>query len=121
MKGILGVADCLKHVPFEIRRIFYIHGVPEGMERSNHAHRKQEQFMIVMAGSVEAYVEYAGGSQRFTLDRPNLGLYIPALTWLRIRLSGLNAVCVVLTSDLYDEADYIRDRAEFDRLMVSAK
>ena len=112
-EGNIGVADCDRHVPFTVRRIFYFHDVPAGTNRGGHAHRGQQQFMICQAGRVTVKTEHAAGKAEHVLERPSLGLYMPAMTWVDIRFDEKDSIVSVLTSAAYDEADYIRDYEEF--------
>jgi UDP-2-acetamido-3-amino-2,3-dideoxy-glucuronate N-acetyltransferase len=112
-EGNIGVAEFDRHVPFVIKRVFYFHDVPAATVRGGHAHREQQQFMICMAGHVTVMTEHASGKAEHILDRPSIGLYLPAMTWLDIRFDEQDSVVTVLTCSAYDEADYIRDYKEF--------
>ena len=117
-RGPLCVAEAEREVPFAIRRIFYIYDLPAGIERGGHAHRAQHQFLIAMHGSLAVQAWSKNGAEDFLLDHPGQGLHAPPLTWLAIRALTPGAICLVLCSDRFDEADYIRNRAEFDRVIA---
>jgi hypothetical protein len=116
-RGTMSIAEVGPDVPFPVERVFYMYGLPKDGERGQHAHRAQHQFVIAMHGVLEARTWSASGEHAFSLDHPGIGLHIPPLTWLVIRAMTQDAVSLVLTSAHYDEGDYIRDRAEFVRLI----
>jgi UDP-2-acetamido-3-amino-2,3-dideoxy-glucuronate N-acetyltransferase len=118
-RGALAVAACGAQVPFKVRRSFMIYDVPIGTNRGGHAHYRCEQFLICAAGAVDLEAEDAAGTASFHLLGPTKGLYVPTLTWLNIRPVAAGTVVLVLASDDYDTADYIRDRADFDALIAS--
>lgn len=107
-------------IPFSIARIFYVHDVPEGVERGGHAHHVTEQFVIAMSGRFT--LELTDGQQRrsFDLASPDRGIYIPPMIWDRLHHFTRDAVCLVLASTQYAESDYIRDWSEFLRLRQQA-
>lgn len=116
-RGELIVGD---HLPFGVRRIFSVSGVPAGADRGIHAHRTCEQLLVCQTGSVVAVVDDGVREQRVLLDDPAVGLYMPALTWGTQRDYSPDATLLVLASDPYDVADYIDDYAEFQALVGAA-
>jgi dTDP-4-dehydrorhamnose 3,5-epimerase-like enzyme len=106
-------------IPFSIARIFYVHDIPEGIERGGHAHHVTEQFVLAIAG--EFLLELTDGETRrsFHLDSPDRGVYIPPMIWDRLHGFTRDAVCLVLASTQYAESDYVRDWNEFLRLTGS--
>ena len=112
-KGLLVVAEFEKQLPFEVRRMFVIAGVPEGEPRGIHAHRECHQFLVCVSGSVRAMVDDGQRREVVVLDRPSLGLHMPPLTWGTQYDYSDDAVLVVLASHTYDAADYVHDYAEF--------
>jgi len=115
-RGALTFAQQGDHVPFAVKRLFAIYKLAEGSSRGGHAHRAQHQFLMMLAGKAAITVDNGEASSRIVFDRPNVALYVPPMLWLELEDFSQNAVCVVLASDLYSEADYIRDREEFIRL-----
>ena len=109
-RGKLTFAEQLRHVPFEVRRAFWIHGVPEGAERGAHAHKACHQFLVCLAGSVEVELQDGTGVRAVRLDRASVGLHIPPMIWAS-QSFGADSVLLVFASDPYDEADYHRDHA----------
>jgi dTDP-4-dehydrorhamnose 3,5-epimerase-like enzyme len=106
-----------RHVPFEIKRTYYLYDVPASVERGKHAHFELEQMMFVVGGSIE--VELFDGTNRSTylLDSPKKALLIPKMTWRVMRNFTKGAVCVVLASMPYQEEDYIREYDDFLRII----
>ena len=102
------------HVPFPIRRFFFIHHVVPGAARASHAHRACHQFLVALAGSMLVEVDDGAARRRERLERPNLGLYVPPMIWVDVSDFSADGVLGVLASHPYDEADYIRDRGVFD-------
>ncbi len=116
--GSLVVMEAGKQVPFDLLRLFLILGVAAGDRRGDHAHRRQHQFLVPVHGSFDVEAVDRGGSASYRLEDPAIGLHAPPLTWLRIKALNPDSSCLVLASDRYDEADYIRDFAEFERLIA---
>ncbi len=112
-RGNLTFIENERHVPFAVRRIFYLYDVPGGESRAGHALRHCHQFMIAMSGSFDVILDDGYRKQRFQLNRSYYGLYIPALTWRELENFSTGAVCLVLASEYYDEADYYREYGEF--------
>ena len=118
LKGNLCIATADREVPFHFPRLFFMHGLKAGMRRGDHAHHAQHQFLIAMHGRIDVAWTNATGRGEISLSDPRQGLHVPPPTWISLEAKTDDAVCLVLASGHYDEADYIRDRAEFDRLIV---
>src|SRR5262249_15451610 len=118
-RGRLMFAEEARHIPFPVKRIFAIYGTPPGKARGDHAHRVQHQFVIMLAGGCTLIVCEEKGKYEERLESPVRGLYVPPLVWLELKDFSAGAVCLVLTSDRYDESDYIRDYAEFRQLAAA--
>jgi len=112
-RGNLTFIEGVRHVPFEIKRLFYLHDVPAGASRGGHAHRTLEQVLICMSGGLEVRLDDGAEQRTMRLSRPWTGLYIPAMIWDTETHFAPGTVCLVLASDYYNEADYLRDYAEF--------
>ena len=115
LRGNLTFVESERHVPFPVRRVFYLYDVPTGASRGAHAHRHQHQFLICLSGSFD--VELDDGTERALvhLNRPWKGLHIPPSIWAAEINFDAGSVCLVLASEHYDEADYIRDYDDFLR------
>jgi hypothetical protein len=112
-RGNLSFIEGKRHIPFEIKRTFYMYDIIQGEERGGHAHNKLEQFIIAMSGTFDVVIDDGFQKKKFTLDKPYTGLYMAPLTWCNLNNFSSGAVCMVLASDYYDEADYYRDYNEF--------
>ena len=119
-RGKLTFIEQSRHVPFEIRRLFYIYDVPTEESRGAHAHHSLQQFMICVSGSFDVALDDGVTRTRVHLNRPWKGLYVPPLIWAAEVNFDPGSICLVLTSDLYDENDYIRDNAEYRRLAIGS-
>jgi len=119
-RGTLCVAEYEKHIPFVIQRIYSLYDMPKGITRGEHAHRKQDQFLICLVGSVELSTERSHGKQQFILSRPNEGVYFPPMTWVSIKVLEVPTICLVIASGPYDESDYIRDYTTFQHMTGNA-
>jgi hypothetical protein len=112
-RGNLTFVESRRHIPFEIRRVYYLYDVPGGAERGGHAHKKLQQLLIAIAGSFDVVVDDGFRRHRFHLNRSYMGLYMPPMTWRELDNFSSGSVCLVLASDLYEEADYFRSYQTF--------
>ncbi len=111
--GSLVVGELPQSLPFVVRRFFALYGIPAGEARGTHAHRACEQFLVCLRGSVTALVDDGRTQREIVLDRPDLGLFMPALTWGTQSDYSADALLMVFASHEYDAADYIEDYDEF--------
>lgn len=100
-------------VPFEIARVYYLYDTPMGRRRGAHGHRRLEQLMIAVSGSVDVELDDGRRTQTFRLSRADQGLYITPMIWRTLANFAAGTVCVVLASHRFDESDYIRDYEQF--------
>jgi dTDP-4-dehydrorhamnose 3,5-epimerase-like enzyme len=119
-RGNLTMIEGEQHVPFDIKRVYYLYDVPGGESRGGHAHRDLQQFIIAASGSFDVVVDDGVHRERFFLNRSYYGLYVPRLVWRELDNFSSGSVCLVLASEHYDEADYYRDYGEFVRDAVPA-
>lgn len=112
-RGDLTFVEGGNHVPFQIRRVYYLYNVPVDSERGGHAHRELEQVVFALSGSFRITVDDGRERREFWLRDPRTGLYINRMIWREMDAFSQGAVCMVLASQPYDEADYIRDYASF--------
>jgi oxalate decarboxylase/phosphoglucose isomerase-like protein (cupin superfamily) len=108
-RGNLTFIEENRHVPFEIKRVFYIYDIPAGQNRGAHAHHKLQQFFVCLSGSFNVNLDDGNQKKIFQLSRPWQGLYIPSLIWAYESNFVHGTICMVLASDLYQETDYYRD------------
>jgi dTDP-4-dehydrorhamnose 3,5-epimerase-like enzyme len=113
LRGTLAAAEFPGQLPFAPKRFFLVYEVPGKEVRGEHAHRACRQFLVCIRGSLSVVVDDGTASEEVTLDRPDLGLYLPALVWAVQYKYSSDALLLVLASDPYDPADYIRDYDEF--------
>lgn len=117
LRGNLIAREVHKDIPFEPKRCFVVYDVPSKEIRGEHAHKKLHQLLICITGSVHCVLDNGKQRQEFNLDQPNIGLYIPPMVWgIQYKYSA-DAKLLVLASDVYDSADYIRDYNEYLRLV----
>lgn len=107
--GNLTALENNKNIPFEVRRVYYLYDVPGGAERGGHGHKKLEQFIISLSGSFDVLINDGTNKKVVRLDRPYIGLHIIPGIWRELLNFSSGAICLVLASEKYDEADYIRD------------
>jgi hypothetical protein len=112
-RGNLTFIEGGRHVPFEIKRVYYLYDVPGGAERGGHAHRALHQLIIAMSGSFDVILKDGTRQQRFHLNRSYSGLLICPMIWREIDNFSSGSVCMVLASNYYAESDYYRDYDEF--------
>ena len=112
-KGNLTYIYGQKHVPFEIKRIYYLYDVPGGAERAGHAHRELQQLLLSVSGSFDILLDDGIQKKKVSLNRPYSGLYIPPYIWRKLDNFSSGSVCLNLASLLFDESDYIRDYDQF--------
>ncbi len=112
-RGNLTFVESNRHIPFDIRRVYYLYDVPGGAERGGHAHKALHQMIIAMSGSFDIHLDDGFGRKTIHLNRSYTGLYVCPMIWREIDNFSSGAVCMVLASDFYDESDYYRDYAQF--------
>ena len=112
-KGNISVVENGRDVPFNVKRAYYLYDVPGGESRGGHAHKELRQLIIAASGSFTVTLDDGHVKRTFTLNRPYQGLYVVPGIWRTLDDFSSGAVCMVLASERYDEADYIRDYQEF--------
>ena len=112
-RGNLTFVEGGRHVPFDIRRVYYVYDVPGGAARAGHAHRALEQVIVAMSGSFDVTVDDGSHRERYPLNRSYVGLYVPPMVWRELDNFSSGSVCLSMASEFYDEADYYRDYASF--------
>ncbi len=112
-RGNLTFIEGSRHIPFEIKRVYYLYDVPGGAERAGHAHKDLQQVIIAMSGSFDILLDDGFVKTKFHLNRSYYGLYVGTMIWREIDNFSSGSVCMVLASILYDETDYYRDYSDF--------
>lgn len=112
-RGNLTYIEQNEHVPFDIKRVYYLYDVPGGESRGGHAHRELEQVIIAANGSFDLVLDDVENRERIHLNRSYYGIHMKPGTWRELENFSSGSVCLVLASEHYDEGDYIRDHDEF--------
>lgn len=112
-RGNLTFVESGNQIPFDISRVYYLYDVPGGAERGGHAHKELSQLIIAMSGSFDVVLDDGREKKRFHLNRSYQGLYVCPMIWRELDNFSSGSVCMVLASNLYDEADYYRDYDEY--------
>lgn len=118
-RGNLSFIEAGKHIPFHIARAYWIYDIPGGQRRGSHAFRSQHEIIIALSGSFDVLLDDGKEKRTYTLNRSYNGLYVPNMMWRSLENFSTNALCLVLTSDMYNEDDYIRNYREFKKLVNS--
>ena len=115
-EGFISICETQKHVPFEIKRVFWTYFTPDNIVRGRHAHHYTEMVLVAMCGKIIVDTEMPGNiHETFILESPNEGLYLPKLCWHTMQYSH-NSVQMVLANSLYNEEDYVRDYDTFKKI-----
>jgi len=117
-RGALVALEGGRSVPFDIQRVYYIYATQPDVARGFHAHKRLKQVLIAVSGSVSIRCEYGLKKETILLDSPEKGLYIEGMVWHEMHDFSPDCVLMVLASDYYDEADYVRDYEEFKRAQI---
>jgi len=116
-RGKLITIEGAKDIPFEIKRVFYIYGTQPNIPRGQHSHYKTQQYLIAVNGACKVTLDDGKNKVTFDLNQPNVGLFQDALVWGSMHDFTPDCVLLVLASDHYDDADYIRDYDEFIKVV----
>lgn len=112
-RGNLTFVEGSNHIPFDIRRVYYLYDVPGGAERGGHAHKELHQLIIAMSGSFDVVLDDGNEKKRIHLNRSYNGLYVCPMIWRELDNFSSGSVCMVLASNIYEESDYYRDYDEY--------
>jgi len=112
-RGSLIALEANKDIPFEIKRVYYIFDTKEDVVRGHHAHKALEQILICVSGSCTIVMDNGKEQTEVVLNKPDIGLYVGPNIWREMKNFSPGAVLLVLASDYYNEADYIRNYKEF--------
>lgn len=107
--GNLTVVENMRQIPFEIRRVYYLYGLPSGVNRTPHGHRRLQQLLVAISGSFDITIDDGVEKRVFRMDSPSVGLYIPPNMWRDIGNVTPQTIILALASEPYDEFDYYRD------------
>ena len=115
-RGNLTFIESGRQVPFDVKRLFYIYDVPTGEGRGAHAHRQLHEFIICLSGSFDVELDDGSAKRTVHLNRPWKGLHVVPMIWAAETNFDQGSVCLVLTSELFDEGDYVYEYEEYLRL-----
>jgi len=115
-RGNLTFVEEENHIPFKIKRVYWIYDVPGGQVRGGHAFKEQQELIIALSGSFDVVVDDGVVKQTFSLNRSYFGLYIPAGLWRQMQNFSTNSLALVLSSTRYNADDYIREYNEYIEL-----
>ena len=104
-RGNLTFIEGKKHIPFEIKRAYWIYDVPGGEKRGGHAYKTLREFVIALSGSFDVLLDDGNGKKVYSLNRSYYGIYIPEMVWREINNFSTNALCLVLASDFYKKEE----------------
>ena len=112
-RGNLSFIEQNRHIPFAIKRVYYLYDVPGGAERGGHAHKDLHQLIIAMSGSFDVVLDDGYDKKRFHMNRSYYGLYVCPMIWRELDNFSSGAVALVLASNYFDEDDYYHDYHRF--------
>ena len=112
-RGNLSIIQEFQHIPFKIKRTYWIYDVPGGEKRGGHAYKENQEFIVALSGSFDVVLDDGNERKVFSLNRSYYGLYVPKGLWREMENFSTNSLALVLSSTNYDADDYIRDYEEF--------
>lgn len=115
IRGNLTVAEGLRHVPFDIKRVYWTYDIPTGESRGGHAHKECREFIIAVSGSFSVTLDNGHEKETFHLNHPWQGLLVETGIWRTLDDFSSGSVCLVLASEEFLESDYIREYDDFVR------
>jgi len=116
-RGNLSFIEEENHIPFKIKRIYWIYDVPGGEKRGGHAFRETEEFIVALSGSLDVVLHDGKQEYRFHLNRSYYGVYVPKMMWRMLENFSTNSLALILASTIYKDSDYIREFDEFIELV----
>ena len=117
-RGNLSFYESLNHIPFKIKRTYWIYDVPGGETRGGHAYKTQHEFIIALSGSFDVKLNDGISEKTFSLNRSFYGLYVPNMIWREMLNFSTNSLALIVSSTNYCNSDYIRDYNEFQKLAL---
>lgn len=115
-RGNLCFGEAKRHIPFTIKRFYYVFGVPSEETRGNHAHKKTEQVLFCLNGSVKVELDDGVNKDMIFLSKPNMGIFLGKMLWHKMTNFKKDTILLVVASDFFSEKDYIRDYSVFRKL-----
>lgn len=121
LRGNLSFFESLNHIPFDIKRTYWIYDVPGGQTRGGHSFKVQHEFIIALSGSFDVKLNDGVSDVTYSLNRSYYGLYVPNMIWREILNFSTNSLALIVSSTNYCETDYIRDFDKFQKLVTNEK
>ena len=118
-RGNLTFLEGGEHIPFTIKRVYWLYDVPGGETRGGHAYKKLQEVVISLSGSFDLILDDGRDKWRFSLNRSYIGVYVPNMIWRTLENFSTNSFCLILSSLPFSEEDYLRDYQEFQKLKSS--
>jgi len=112
-RGNLTFVEANRHIPFDIKRVYYLYDVPGGSVRAGHGHKQLQQLFIAMSGSFDLLIDDGHEKKKYHMNRSYYGLYVCPMIWRDLDNFSSGSVCMVFASDYYDESDYYREYQDF--------
>lgn len=112
-RGNLSYIEEQRHIPFKIKRTYWIYDVPGGEIRGSHAYKESEEFVVAISGSFDVVLHDGKEEKKYSLNRSYYGVYVPRLVWRKLENFSTNSLALILSSTVFDENDYIRDFQDF--------
>ena len=116
-RGNLSFIEENNHIPFEIKRTYWIYDVPGGQKRGGHGYKELKEFIVALSGSFDVVLDDGHTKKKYTLNRSYYGLYVPNKIWRSLENFSTNSLCIILASEEYSELDYIRNYNEYLKLV----
>ncbi len=120
-RGNLTVAEGENHVPFDIKRVYWVYDVPGGEHRGGHAHKECKELLVAVSGSFTVTLDDGKEKHTYLLNHPYQGLFIDTNTWRTLDDFSSGAVCLVIASEKFEEEDYIREYDDFKEYVKCMK
>lgn len=120
-RGNLSFVEQENHIPFVIKRTYWLYDVPGGECRGGHAYKENEEFIVALSGSFDIVLDDGKEKKSYTLNRSYYGLYVPKGLWREMENFSTNSLALILSSTDYDANDYVRDYDEFLKMKRDGK
>lgn len=117
LRGNLSFIEEDAHLPFKIKRVYWIYDVPGGEHRGGHAFRNTDELIVALSGSFEVVLTDSASECVFPLNRSYFGVIVPKLYWRKLQNFSTNALALIIASTEYDENDYIRDFEDYRKVV----
>lgn len=120
-RGNLSFVEQENHIPFAIKRTYWLYDVPGGECRGGHAYKENQEFIVALSGSFDVILDDGHEKKKYTLNRSYYGLYVPKGFWREMVNFSTNSLAMILSSTDYDANDYVRDYDEFIKMKQNGK